>query len=173
MRYLHSVSQSTGPGVLHSPAAKRPLLPQSEGARVRHKGMFLEGLVGIFQEQLHPAGEFHSQPCCPGLRLRRGYSGSLQFCPAPSPCLQSLSQGGPHYILSLFAVECERPKGPPQDPGTEQCWAHRWSSSDPSSLPGALSFLHPTSPSIFPACPQGHPWTSQHDGSYDLGREGT
>lgn len=162
MHYLYSVSQSAGSGVLHSPATKRPLLHQSEGARVRHKGMFLEGLVGIFQEQLHPAGESHSQPCCPGLRLRRGYSGSFQFCPAPSPCLQSLSQGGPHHILSLFAVECEGPKAlrPPSRP-----W-HRTVLGTPlvlfsSLIPSrGLPFLHPTSPSIFPASPQGHPWTS-------------
>lgn len=44
--------------------------------------MFLEGLVEIFREQLHSAGEFHSQLCCPGLRLRRdgpAHSGSAQL----------------------------------------------------------------------------------------------
>lgn len=66
-------SQSVGPGVqrrqgpcLSSLAAKRPPPCQFEGARIEYKSTFLEGLVGIFQEQLHPAGEFHSRLCCSG-----------------------------------------------------------------------------------------------------------
>lgn len=113
------LSWSTSPGVqrrqgpcLHSPAANRPLTHQSEGVRVRHKSTFLEGLVGIFQEKLHPTGEFHSQPCCPGLRLRRGCSGSFWFCPAPAPRLQSPGQGASNHNLLLFAVECEDTQAP-------------------------------------------------------------
>lgn len=50
------------------------------------KQQMLKMLTGIFQEQLHPTGEFCSQPCCPKPRLKK-HSSPFWFCPASVPCL--------------------------------------------------------------------------------------
>lgn len=65
---------------------KGPCAFTSEGVGARHKAQMLKMLTGIFQEQLHPTGEFCSQPCCPKPRLKK-HSSPFWFCPASVPCL--------------------------------------------------------------------------------------
>lgn len=75
----------------------------------------LKGLVGIFQEQLHPTREFHSLPCHQEPKPRK-QPHAFCFCPVPtlylpSPGASGCLTGASNHFL-LYMMESERPKAP-------------------------------------------------------------